>query len=475
KIDNKTPVNSKLCGDPSGVTLDKWLPAVECWLKEMLPPKIAITKSACGINDDWFNGKSSITLDQYINSDIEKLEANIFSNSQKYYYNKIGNIDIELTYEGKNYIYDNYSKANISIKEIFDIDKNEKIYDKNSSNNILDIRDYIQFNDLVIPFSSGRTSANFTTKQKDTKIVFEVEIEVKNSSLETKRIIKKDLILEVRGDLMFLNSYAFDGEKLNSSTNIIKASNRDNVYLFSKDIFNSKESNYFQNLSNSEEKLLFSLDKRDKNGNIKNLDFPLDIKIIDSQKNEIFTQNNISSLNEIKLGIFKKSGKYNISIIDKTGFEAKSQFEILPDTPSEIEVKLGTKLMEKSGVTTTNLVNIFDQYKNPSVGEILTVDVKILGDKVVLFDDNKDNLTLNFIEGFRMFNLTSQNKIGTAKIQFDLKSGGEVVKTITEEIKVVDKLDFEITGEFDDVKVGNNTYNYEIKIKDDFGYEFNGV
>lgn len=36
------------CGPPDGVNIFQWIPAVICWLQDMLPPKIKIGQGSCG-------------------------------------------------------------------------------------------------------------------------------------------------------------------------------------------------------------------------------------------------------------------------------------------------------------------------------------------------------------------------------------------------------------------------------------------
>ena len=36
------------CAPPDGVPIWQWIPAVVCWLKDMLPPKIKISNNTCG-------------------------------------------------------------------------------------------------------------------------------------------------------------------------------------------------------------------------------------------------------------------------------------------------------------------------------------------------------------------------------------------------------------------------------------------
>jgi len=42
-----TPDGAFECGPPDGVNIFQWIPAVICWLKNMLPPKIKIGEGDC--------------------------------------------------------------------------------------------------------------------------------------------------------------------------------------------------------------------------------------------------------------------------------------------------------------------------------------------------------------------------------------------------------------------------------------------
>ena len=48
----KTPTHNSdgtfKCGPPDGVPIWEWIPAIICWLQDMLPPKIGISEGSCG-------------------------------------------------------------------------------------------------------------------------------------------------------------------------------------------------------------------------------------------------------------------------------------------------------------------------------------------------------------------------------------------------------------------------------------------
>ena len=60
------------CGPPDGVPIWQWIPAVICWLKDMLPPKIKIGQGSCGYD--------TLFLDEEEREDLLACEGDVNKN-----------------------------------------------------------------------------------------------------------------------------------------------------------------------------------------------------------------------------------------------------------------------------------------------------------------------------------------------------------------------------------------------------------
>ncbi|MDD5769409.1 MAG: hypothetical protein PHE25_00425 [Candidatus Gracilibacteria bacterium] len=481
------------CAPPEGVPIWQWLPAVICRLKDMLPPKISITNGNCGLNlvsqdsdggyldntDDNKNG-----INDYLENELGSGSLELKTDSNKYYYNRVGNLEANLLnssgsailFDNNSNIYFELQKVEIPVDDKKDFNNTNKkvIFDNdnvnlNTSDAYKDALKYVSFKNLNSPTKQGKAIYSFVTKSSEANITFKASIKLKDQKGNIVIYKSGTKTIQVRGDLFYGTNYKlsqYAGElTLDSGVNSIIASDNQSIFLIQDSNFDTQKSSLgtLNSLSNSKEKLFISLSNKDRLGKDLNVDYPLILKITNKDGNIIKN----SVINEITgnigLGIFKETGTFNIEIKDKSGFIIKKEIDIIPDVAVKIDPKLSTTLMEKSGVITTNVFSIYDKYGNPTVGDSYNVEASISGNSLT-FGDGTTSGDFRVYEGFKLFRLKSTSNSGDSSITFKLKVNDVVVDTKTVNVSVVDKINFNIEGLSNQVKVGNISYNFNLKI-----------
>jgi len=175
-LNNTNPVFN--CAPPEGVPLMQWLPAITCWLQDMVPPKVSLSASTCWSSDlswIWWSFASTNQITQACSKDLNKngiydcIETkllsgsiNLTSTANKYYYNSIWNIGAQIQdSNGNNFTIDNTSQINFVLqkveaqnnlnKDISNINK-KVIFDRNNYTNVSRVlaEKYVSFRDWKI-------------------------------------------------------------------------------------------------------------------------------------------------------------------------------------------------------------------------------------------------------------------------------------------------------------------------------------
>ena len=102
------------CAPPEGVPIFEWIPAIVCWLDDMLPPTITVSDSTCGPTLPLLSNEDKEYLEQ-CNWDVDKNGVNdclenklenwwvkSYSDSNRVYYNKPGTLKAKLFDESDN-------------------------------------------------------------------------------------------------------------------------------------------------------------------------------------------------------------------------------------------------------------------------------------------------------------------------------------------------------------------------------------
>ncbi|MBW7954446.1 VCBS repeat-containing protein [Candidatus Gracilibacteria bacterium] len=500
------------CAPPEGVPIWQWIPAVMCWLKDMLPPKIKISEGNCGVSSmDFYkemleselgvctvcggnnSGDNPInTTDLNKNGIPDLLENEIkngkllfSSDSTKYPFNKTGFLEAKITNGSGDIINsDNYSSIKFELSKLEIPLDSKKEFNSNNKQVIFDLKNeakkdeksreeakkYLGFSDITSKMNKGLFKFNFSSKTKEANIKIKATLTLKSSNNKIISTKEEEISFEIRGDLFFVTNYKLFNNSLNKleieSSNDVKVSASQNIFMMDESYFSLQKDKLdsLNSLSNSTEKLLITLSNTDKNGNKIPIKYPLKVNIFNDENKKIIDTLSINSINSIfPIGSIKDAGVYKIEIKDKTNFVVNKFITITPDIANDIDVSLSTNLIERGGVVTTNVFAMYDKYKNPTIGDLYTVEAEINGNSVT-FENGKNKEIFKVYDGYKAFRLKSTNIPGDSNITFSLKYGEKVVSKKTLPIFVVNKVYFDLEVPAG-LKVGDNNYDYTLKVK----------
>ncbi|MCP4522890.1 MAG: hypothetical protein GY828_01590, partial [Candidatus Gracilibacteria bacterium] len=119
------------CAPPEGVPIYEWMPAIVCWLDDMLPPKITVNESSCGPTLDLLHDEEKDYIKQ-CNGDTDKNSINdcveknleggslqLHSDSQKYNFDSSGKISVSVLDSENNGVgLDNSSEVQFTLVKI---------------------------------------------------------------------------------------------------------------------------------------------------------------------------------------------------------------------------------------------------------------------------------------------------------------------------------------------------------------------
>lgn len=484
------------CAPPEWVPIWQWIPAVMCRLQDMVPPKVSIGTEQCWISllsskDDGSFIDSTDANKNGISDALERELKNgsidLKADSTKYYYNSLGKLDASLLNASGSVIsFDSISNIKFELLKLeIPQDQNNPISDTNKKvifdkTNIEksslnddaaynEAMKYISFRDISIRVQNGKASYSFVSKATDANVTFKASITLKDQ--KGKVVIQKEDTkdVQIRGDLFYATNYNLSNflgeETLDSGLNSVRASESNNIFLVEDSTFNSLKANLssLRALSSSEDKLFVTLANKDKKGNQLPIAYPLVVKLTD-ENGKVVDQQVLNTLpSTYNLWSFKSSGTFHLEIKDKFWFLVKKEIEILPWVAVKIDPSLSTSLIEKDWVITTNVFTIYDKYGNPTVWDTYDVSVNISGGSVV-FDDGLSKRDFSVYEWYKPFRLKTTDKSGPSSISFRLKKDGKLLDEKNLSISVVDKIQFEVVGLPSQIKVWNNSYDFDLKI-----------
>ncbi|MDP2089997.1 MAG: FG-GAP-like repeat-containing protein [Candidatus Gracilibacteria bacterium] len=500
------------CAPPDGVPIWSWIPAVMCWLGDMMPPSISISEGVCGPSIIGESGnllESSFLSDEerkevlQCNGDVDKNGINdcieqklsgakleLSSDSEKYFYNKNAILKAEIKDKnGKTVkianstdVYFELYKLEIAKDNKKDISTTNKtiVYNiKDSSNSDLSkVTKYITFKEGKVRSQGGIANYGIGLKFTDANIFLKAYIREKDSNKKEAIFLDSDPIeIQVRGDKLFNISYKLvnstSGLDVDLLSNSLKVNDKTNLYLVDGTINNIKSvSNLINNSSISSEKFVLLLENIDANGKKSPINYPLNISILEGNNKivEDFTVSQ-SELNTFK-GLFsvKKSGSYKLEITDSNGFKTTKSITFLPEIPNSVDIKLGTSVMESGGNISTNFLTIYDKFLNPVVGEFYDIDLSIDGKSIQFLDNSSDKLKSTTFEGYKVFRLKSTDKTGKSTIKVSVLNddGKEIINT-SKNIEVYDDINLVAKPISGNIKVGGGKYKFEVSLRDSNG------
>lgn len=179
------------CGPPDGVNIFQWIPAIICWLKDMLPPKIKISQGSCGYDtlfmdeeerEELFACEGDVNkngINDCIESQLARGSLKLESNAGRYFYNTPGYLTTQiLDANGDVVTFDSQSSVENILTKVevpnnpdlpFTAGNTRVIYDRNSaslstSGAFAEAQNYIGFTNSKQRALQGETKVYFYGK-----------------------------------------------------------------------------------------------------------------------------------------------------------------------------------------------------------------------------------------------------------------------------------------------------------------------
>lgn len=484
------------CSPPEWVPIWKWIPAVMCRLKSIMPPTISITDWKCWYSLSWDEDEDySYYDDQYSQQDSDKnwindyLEDEVYnwfleltSDNWKYYYNKTWTLEASILNSNWNLIsFDNLSKVKFELVKVESVLDNWKFKDtifdkywdnwvlKNSLQDIANAKNYVTFKDTTLKLSNWSIKSYFTTKSLDSNITFKATLQLVDDYWKVS--VSKEIYqtVSVRWDLFYSTSNRlskFNNELvLDSWVDSVLASNKDNLFIVWDNYFTTakKNLNTLSSFSSSQEKLFLSLSNQDNKWKSYALSYPINVKIFNDQNIEIFSKSYNSLEQILSLWTFKKAWIYKVSITDSYNNSIEKEIQILPSVAKEFTLNLWTNLMEKWWTITTNTFYLNDEFKNAVSWTLYEVEASINWNSLTFADWTKTK-TWKVFEWYELFQLKSTDNTWISSINFKVYSNWQPILLSTKTVQTVDKIDFNVNSLPTNIKVWLNKYNFEIQV-----------
>ncbi len=484
------------CAPPDGVNIFQWIPAVICWLTEMLPPTIKITDGNCWESlfteeeqaeidacnkDDNKNGINDCLEQNLIGGELELL-----SDSWRYYYfttwtivsQTITNAGELAKFDSSSYISHNISRVVVPEDSELEFDSaNEKvIYDitipeLSTDEALEEAQQYISYNNAEIRSMRWKTKTYFYGKWQDADITFNAKLETRDIDWNvTISLESNDLEVGIRWDRLFIGGYRVWEDARYTIDSTITASSEQNVCAIDSNSASLWEAVLqADTLSQAKEKLLLMFQNYSRAWNNLSLNYPLSIEVLRSGE-RVFLQEEVSQWNlESVYGLLNisTSWRYEVHVRDSENFHSYRVFDVLPDSASNIDVILGSNIIETGWNISTHLINILDQYWNAASGEIYTVQATLSWDGLTFTDNGAKEIEYQVIEWYKAMRLSSTNREDNNTLEIEVKNlSGQVIQRKSLSIRTIEKIVPELTLVWDTPKVGGWKYTYDIVFND---------
>ena len=472
------------CAPPDWVPIWEWIPAVTCWLQNMMPPSIWISDGICGpslLSDEEQEELEACNGDVNKNGVNDCLENKIWndgsieliSDSEKYFYNKTAQLKAKIKDKDGNLVkFVNNTNVSFELVKIVDVnDNNNVVFDAESDtlNDTNVVSQYLTFRDITVRAQWWEAQYWFATKSLDANVYFRAVIDVEDSDGNNTIHIESDTIeVKIRWERLFNSSYKFiDGEFV-GWLNGVKVSDQTNVYIM--DGTNQSISDV-TNIWSSNEKLVILVENHNSASQNIALNYPLEVnlllddEVVETKIIEQWDLSNIQSLFAIQT-----SGSYSLKIKDSQWFQTIRNLELIPETPSRVEFWLGSTVLEAWNNISTNFVTIYDRYGNPTSGEFYDIELDVDGGSLNVYESKSDQYKVSTFEWYKVFRLISweedsQNTI-TARI-YDLQ-WNKLVEWSTQ-MRVEKDIVLVAKPLSTNFMVWWNTYRYEISARSSDG------
>lgn len=489
------------CAPPGWVNIFQWIPAVVCWLQNMLPPTISIGQWSCGSSDlflseDELDEVQSCQWDINGNGISDCIERNLVggslalsSNAGRYFYNSPGTLLTQVyrnngalaRFDSNSYVSTVIERVEVpsDSSEIFEPWNLRVIYDRSipslsTVEAYREIQAYLSFSDSYNRVNTGESTVYFYAKWQDANITFSSSLEHISANWDLVVDLQStDQTIQIRGDRVFINTYNIDNDGTYFPQSTVWASNLNNICIV--DGWSDTISNHAVNangLSSAEEKLLLLIENYSLSGNRLELNYPLDVNI--SRNGEVvysedgITANSLGSVLPVFAG--SRSGQYIVQIRDSFDFVSERSFTILPDTATTIDPTISTNVIETGWNISTHLFTILDRYDNPANGEIYSVEMSLSGWWLEFAESWEREIEYNVVDGYKAFRLRSTDEAVNNTITFRLRNlSGDVIDTSTERIRTIDDIDMTIGAPSIPAIAGWERVSYNVNFTDGDG------
>lgn len=487
------------CAPPGGVNIFQWIPAVICWLTEMLPPTIKITSGDCGedlLTDEEKEEIEACSIDENKNGVSDCIEERLVGGSiklladaGKYFYNSSGILISEIftkddelaSFDSSSYISHSLSRVVIPTdsEEIFDSGNSHVVYDKDipalaTETARIEAAAYINFSEIELRAHRWGTKTYFYTKGKDANIYFESSLQTEDISWNIIVDIESNkLQLQVRGDRVFISGYKIDDPSDYIADNAIIASHETNICLVDGWVKTLEQSVIeTDSISGAKEKLLLLIQNFSQAGNQLALNYPLSVELIYNDERVFFEQDLTSNtLKDVyPLLNLSRSGNYEMHIRDSDGFHSYRVFDILAEVATKIETTLWSNIMETGGNISTHILTVLDRYDNAATGDIYTIEMSLEWGWLVFDDNGEDEIEYQIVEWYKAFRLksTGKDKINTLNIRVSDVSWN-LIEEESHSLRTIDTIDLDFILSWPSPKVGGGEYTYEATFTDKDG------
>ncbi len=484
KTDGETAEKPFRCSPPDGVPLQDWLPAIQCWIDDMLPPKIEFSSGSCWVNDV-FDFEDSLFFDRYdgqgmlpfLRSEFAGWSVKVATDSPTCSYNTTRNITLS-THDDQGEIlgFDNYSQARVRVQKIETAkdttqpisERNKQVVFESSSGDFdqKEIEKYITLASGPIRLRNGQAKISYSTKNLDADVTLEIEIFLLDHAWDLLLEKTEVIPLKIRWETLTSTiTQLYDG-KLSPWTQNVRADNVTNVFVTSLSHFQSAQTNLntLNAPSSASEKLFISLTNQSKDGTFFPLEWPITFEVLYNGTPVIETRNFSQTSSMLPLPAFSQAWEYVLRFRDWVWRTWERVFHVLPAETQKLEVHLWTNLQEKGWVMTTHMVSLLDEYGNLTSWRNETVEIFLDGESVT-FEDGTKSKKYQIYEGFKKFTLKSTQKSWQTQIKFTLYKPDTANISYSKTLYVVDQIDFDIQIWENPWKVWGNEYEYTLQIR----------
>ncbi len=498
------------CAPPEWVPLWEWIPAVMCWLDDILPPKIKIVENKCSTKslfdedkkESWIYdfGQNGPDIEAgYCSDDVtwnwisdcleeEIQNATIKLKSSTLKAGHWENITIEAwlfdsdnsTIEWVNHINTIFELVSVVVpsdpslpfnqsnsKEIY----NSEIFDKTSRR---EVSKYISFTNTQVPLSSWKASYNFSAKNKDADISVRSRVVLLDKDDKIiKELSSDETKIQIRATTFALSSKIVSGTGIIESSRLWLLPNNDTNVFFHDANEESLESlkTRIANSGIAQNKLVLSLSKFDKVWDIP-MAYPLTIRYL---YNWNLTREDlkIESLTWVgfkPLYILPEAGEYDITITDNEGKTVAQSFTVISDKVSKVEVELWASDLEVNWNITNNILILKDKYGNIVQWQPYDVSMKLLRWGLVFPDNGTEwssTKDLKIYKWIQVFRLKPTSKAASNSLRIEVKTNDASVAT-TVSINTLEKIETYIDIPTD-LWVWWDSHNFTLAFEDSKG------